>query len=77
MKQYDLRYEEGKCAMGYEWVPGHFSRGVEVQGFCRKIPEHRFFNPDVALKRQEMREYQEIRKILLRDPERFVGEEEL
>lgn len=77
MKQYDIRYEEGRCEMGYEWVPGHISRGVQVQGFCRKIPDYRFYNPDVALERQEAREYQEIRKALLRGPEIIQGEKEL
>lgn len=77
-KYYDFRYEEGKCEMGFEFVPSHFSMGVLVESFCRKIPEHRFDNPDKRLKRQEAKELHRIRDIVLHGmDDRFEGEEEL
>lgn len=37
-KVYDIRYQGGKCPLGYEYVPAHVrDDGVYVQGYCRKI----------------------------------------
>ena len=77
MKNYDIRYEEGKCEMGYEFVPSHFSLGTMVEGYCRKIPEHRFYDPDKRMRRQEAKELHRIREILLQGPDQFAGEQEL
>lgn len=63
--------------MGFEWVPTHYSKVSEVPSYCRKIPERRFTNPDISLKRQEAREFQAIRKLLLKGPDPFEGGEEL
>ena len=37
-KVYDLRYQGGKCPLGYEYVPSHTRHdGVYVHGYCRKL----------------------------------------
>ena len=37
-KVYDIRYQGGKCPLGYEYVPSHMRHdGVYVHGYCRKL----------------------------------------
>ena len=36
-KVYDLRYEGGKCPLGWEYVEGYSRDGITVHGYCRKI----------------------------------------
>ena len=37
-KVYDLRYQGGKCPLGFEYVPAYLRQdGVYVQAYCRKI----------------------------------------
>jgi hypothetical protein len=36
-KRYDLRYENGRCPFGYEYVEGYSRDGITVHGYCRKI----------------------------------------
>lgn len=44
-KRYDLKYEGGKCPIGYEYVAGFKRNGHEVRAFCRKISKYRFSDP--------------------------------
>lgn len=44
-KEYDLRYEGGRCQIGYEFVEGFERNGKSVRSFCRKIPKYRFSDP--------------------------------
>ena len=36
-KIYDLRYEGGRCPLGYEYIEGYSRDGITVHGYCRKI----------------------------------------
>ena len=36
-KHYDLRYEGGRCPLGWEYVEGYSRDGITVHGYCRKI----------------------------------------
>jgi hypothetical protein len=36
-KRYDIRYEGGKCPLGYEYIEGYSRDGIHVHGYCRKI----------------------------------------
>ena len=37
-KVYDIRYEGGKCPLGFEYVPPTMRHdGVYVHGYCRKL----------------------------------------
>ena len=36
-KVYDIRYQGGKCPLGYEYVEPYSRDGIHVHGYCRKI----------------------------------------
>lgn len=36
-KRYDIRYEGGKCPLGYEYIEGYSRDGIHVHGYCRKV----------------------------------------
>ncbi|MCL4314407.1 MAG: hypothetical protein M1454_01580 [Candidatus Thermoplasmatota archaeon] len=36
-KVYDIRYQGGKCPLGYEYVEPYSRDGIYVRGYCRKI----------------------------------------
>ena len=36
-KIYNLRYEGGRCPLGWEYVEGYSRDGITVRGYCRKI----------------------------------------
>ena len=36
-KVYDLRYQGGKCPLGWEYIEGYSRDVIHVHGYCRKV----------------------------------------
>ena len=53
-KKYDPNYENGYCPYGFIYVEGHvMSDGTRVDSYCRKLPKHRFGDPDLTANRNK------------------------
>jgi hypothetical protein len=60
LKKYSMSYENGKCAVGYEFVNGYYERGAWVDSYCRKIRKYHTdpYEKQKQKERQEERETQ-------------------
>jgi len=41
-KKYDKDYEGGRCPMGFEYIEADCQGNQWINGYCRKLPKHRF-----------------------------------
>ena len=65
-KVYDIRYQGGKCPLGYEYIEGYSRDGIHVHGYCRKIMSRKA--------RKEAQYYENLDNERAEDRQDFFGQ---